>query len=132
MKRMSQFATVQQAARRAPRTSSLQRGRRRRRWFVAATDVVALQFAIESGPADAEHLARQYLVSLDLRKDPLDRGALNVFQIGGAKFTSITREPLPIEPPALNFRMGDGGRQIVDFDDSLITECDRTLQAVFQ
>ena len=55
-----------------------------RRLFAGAY-VVALQFAIEGGAADAEHLAGQSLVSLDLGEDALDGGALDVFQIGSVE-----------------------------------------------
>ena len=47
--------------------------------------VVALQFAIEGGAADAEHLAGLGLVSVHLGKDALDGGALDIFKIGGRR-----------------------------------------------
>jgi hypothetical protein len=46
------------------------------------SNVVALELAIKRGPADAQHLARERLVTLHLLEDPLDGGALNVLKVG--------------------------------------------------
>ena len=46
-----------------------------------AADVVSLEFAIERGPADAQHLAGERLVTLHLLKNPLNGGALYVLQV---------------------------------------------------
>ena len=43
-----------------------------------AGNVVALQLAIESGTANAQHLARQHLVTVDLLEDALDGDTLDV------------------------------------------------------
>ena len=73
------FATV--AAKRFPRLSHrllLQglAGRQR-----AATNVVALQLAVEGRPADPQHFSGPRLVTLDLLKNTLDRVAFQLFQI---------------------------------------------------
>ena len=46
------------------------------------SNVVALELAIKRGPADAQHLARERLVTLHLLEDPLDGGALDVLKVG--------------------------------------------------
>src|SRR6202022_1503724 len=147
MTQSSQFGTVREARskRRSPprtrRTTKenglqrhamlLQRGRLRR-LLATAADVITLQLAIEGGAADAEHLAGQSLVSIDLRKDTLDGGALDIFQIGGAKLGGAAGEFGRIEWLGLDFRTRNRRRQIVDFDDALIAESNGSLQAIFQ
>ena len=62
-------------------TSSLQRVARRSRGWISA-DVVAFEFAVEGGAADAEHAAGEGFVAFHLLEDPLDGGTLDIFQIG--------------------------------------------------
>src|SRR6266478_4303190 len=69
---------------RARRSASLlQRRAGRRNW--AAPDVVALEFAVQGGAADAEHLPGQGLVTFYLLEHPFNRGALNVLEVGRCK-----------------------------------------------
>ena len=51
----------------------------------AAADVVAFEFAVERGAADAEHAAGEGFVAFDLLEDALDGGAFDVFEIGGGE-----------------------------------------------
>src|SRR6266853_2772845 len=111
---------------------NLLQGGRTGRLLLAAPDVVALQFAIEGSATDAEHPAGQSLVALDLGKDALDGGALDIFQVSGAEVSGAAGESGRIERLGLDFRARDRRRQIVDLDDALITESDRTLQAIFE
>ena len=48
-----------------------------------AADVVALELAIERGPADAQHFAGERLVAFHLFEDSFDGGALDVLEIRG-------------------------------------------------
>src|SRR5713226_502587 len=100
--------------------------------LIAAADVVALQLAIEGGAADAEHLAGQGFVPFDLGKDPLDGGALDIFQVSGTEVGGAAGKFLRIGRFGVDFRARDRGRQIVDFDDALIAESDGALQAIFE
>src|SRR6266853_4207534 len=111
---------------------NLLQGGRTGRLLLAAPDVVALQFAIEGSATDAEHPAGQSLVALDLRKDALDGGALDIFQVSGTKVGGAAGESRGIERFGLDFRARDRRRQIVDFDDALIAESDGPLQTIFQ
>src|ERR1700675_2369053 len=112
--------------------ADLLQGGRTGRLLLAAADVVALQFAIEGGAADAEHSAGQSLISLDLGKNALNGGALDIFQVSGAEVGGAARESRRIGRFGLDFRARDRRRQIVDLDDALITESDGTLQTVLQ
>ncbi len=55
-------------------------------WWAAGletpADVVALELAIEGGATDAEHLPGHDFVAVDLLKNSLDGGALDVLEIG--------------------------------------------------
>src|SRR6202795_1439835 len=112
--------------------ADLLQGGRTGRLLLAAADVVALQFAIEGGAADAEHSAGQSLISLDLGKNALNGGALDIFQVSGAEVGGAARESRRIGRFGLDFRARDRRRQIVDLDDALITESDGTLQTIFE
>src|SRR6202521_5969147 len=91
----------------------LQRGRLRR-LLARSSDVVSLQLAIEGGAADAQHLAGQSLVSVDLRKNALDGCALDIFQVGGAEVGPAAGEFGRIERFGLDFRIRNRRRQIVE------------------
>ena len=47
----------------------------------ASADVVAFEFAVERGAADAEHAVGQGFVTFDLFEDALDCGTFDLFQI---------------------------------------------------
>lgn len=47
--------------------------------------VVPLQLAVERRAADAEHFSGEGFVAVDLGKNALDGGALDVFEVSGAK-----------------------------------------------
>src|SRR5215468_10469815 len=54
------------------------------RYRMASTaDVIALQFAVKRGAADAKHFPRECFVTFDLLEDALDGGAFDVFEVGG-------------------------------------------------
>ena len=50
---------------------------------VSGANVVTLELAIESCPADAQHLAGERLVPFHLLEDALDCGAFDVLKVGG-------------------------------------------------
>src|SRR5271156_107188 len=116
-----------------PYRALLKSGRLRR--LLMPADVVALQLAIKSGAADAKHFPSQSLVPLDLRKNALDGGALDIFQVSGAQVGGAAGEfcrPRRFCRFGADFRVRDGRRQIVDLDNALVAESDGSLQAVFQ
>src|SRR5580700_2309083 len=51
----------------------------------ASADVVAFEFAVERGAADAEHASGESFVAFDLLEDALDGGAFDVFEIGSVE-----------------------------------------------
>ena len=57
------------------------------RWRGSRTpaDVVALEFAVESGAADAEHASGKGFIAFDLFENALDGGAFDIFQIGSGE-----------------------------------------------
>ena len=50
-----------------------------------AGDVVAFEFAVEGGAADAEHASGKGFIAFDLLEDALDGGAFDVFKVGGGE-----------------------------------------------
>src|SRR5215813_282262 len=99
------------------------------RYRMASTaDVIALQFAVKRGTADAEHFPRECFVTFDLLEDALDGGAFDVFEVGGRYWRCGARR--------IAFRClrggGDRWRQIVDVERLLVAEGNGALNAVFQ
>ena len=65
-----------------PATKALLQRMARRRGGWTPADVVALEFAVESGAADAEHASGKGFVAFDLFENALDGSAFDIFQIG--------------------------------------------------
>jgi len=55
--------------------------------FLAATNVIALEFAIQGRAADAEHLAGESFVALHLFENAFNRRPFDVFEIGGGNYS---------------------------------------------
>src|SRR5208337_2568348 len=116
-------ARLARARRPSPHEQVLLQRRRALRLF-AYPDVVTLQLAIEGGTADAEHLAGQSFVSVDLGKDAFDGGALDISQVCGMEVGGAAGELWRIQRFGLDFQVRDRGRQVVDFEDALISQSD--------
>src|SRR5215469_15798698 len=67
-----------------------------------SANVVALEFAVQRGPANAEHFAGEDLIAIYLTEDPFDGGALDVFKIRGGLRRNEVRRRI--------FRCGQRGR----------------------
>src|SRR5271170_278363 len=94
----------------------------------ADSDVVALQLAIESGAADAEHFPGERLVSVGLFKDAENGHAFHLRQRGGGKGSGVLR----IGVKALRLLGANGGRQIGDVNGAVIAEGDGASDTIFE
>src|SRR5271170_443859 len=112
-----------------PYRALLKSGRLRR--LLMPAGVVALQLAIKSGAADAKHFPSQSLVPLDLRKNALDGGALDIFQVGGAQVGGAAGEfgrPRCFGRSGADFRAREARGQIFDLNNRRVAKTDGSLK----
>src|SRR5271155_1946042 len=114
-----------------------------------SADIVALEFAVERGAADAEHASGEGFVAFYLLEDTLDGGAFDVFEIGGVERNRDSaicgtrfgrgREignhfgrGIQVSPGCSQIHGGDGRRQIAEVDQVSVAQSDGALHAVLE
>src|SRR2546423_1355068 len=90
-------------------------------------NVVTLQLSVQGSAADAQHLAGQHLVAVNLLEDPLDGHPFDVFQIRGH-----IRGRVPRGQNHSRSEYSDRGWKIGDMERFVPAEGNGPLDAVFQ